>query len=152
MSNINFGFKFVTKKTVRHNTFKKLTKLIKGVCLKIEDEYKIQLDIKALKPDIIDKGQPDILLLDFTEDSYELKGVISVFSKDRDDKGNYVRYVRNESQCKFFPGNKEYLVPFAPNWVCSGYIVRINGKMMFKFNECIAPKGYDTFTPDENDE
>ena len=126
------SFKLVPKKrTVNPNAVKKVTtKLIK---------------------DILDKGQPDILLLDFTDESYNLRGVVSVFSRERDDKGNYVRYIRNASQCKFFPGNKEKLVPFCDNWICSGYIVRKDGKLMFDFNECISPKGYDTFVPDEDD-
>ena len=147
------SFKLVPKKrTVNPNTVKKVTtRLIKGLCVKIDDEYKIQIDTKALKPDIIDKGHPDILVLDFTEESYNLRGVVSVFSRERDDKGNYVRYIRNVSQCKFFPGNKEKLVPFCNNWICSGYIVRKDSKLMFDFNECIAPKGYDTFIPDEDD-
>lgn len=146
-------FKLIPKKTRKTDGNKKLTtKLVRGICFKDDDgTFKIQVDIKALKPDIIEKGQPDILVLEFTEESYELKGVFSIFSKNPDKHGKYTRYVRNESHSKFFPGDPERYVPFCPNWICSGYIVRHNGKMMFDFNECICPKGYNTFIPEEDE-
>ena len=145
-----FNFKFVSKKHKEGN--KKLTsKLIKGICFKEGDDYKIKLDVKALKPDIIDKSQPDLLVLDFTEESYNITGVISVFDRNPDKNGKYTRYIRSEINAKFHPGSPERYIPFCCNWICSGYIVRRNGKMMFDFNECIAPQGYDMFISEEND-
>ena len=145
-------FKLVPKNRIIKNGKKKLTpKLIKGICFKEGDTFKIQLDVKFLKPDIIEKGQPDILVLDFTEESYELKNITSVFDRNPDKNGKYIRYIRNEFRAKFFPGNQEKYVPFCPNWVCSGYIVKYNGKMLFDFNECIAPKGYSKFIPEEDE-
>lgn len=129
---------------------KRLTNLIKGVCLKEGDTYKISLDVKTLKPNIIDKGLPDLLVLDFTEESYNLKGVTSVFDRKPDKNGKFTRYIRNESRCRVFPGDPERLVPFCNNWVCSGYIVKRDGKLMFDFNDCIAPQGYVTI--DNNEE
>ena len=147
------SFKLVPKKRViKSDTKKKLTpKLVKGICIKDGDEYKIQLDVKALKPDIIDKGQPDLLILSFTEESYDLKGVSSVWDRNPDKHGRYTRYIRNETNAKYHPGNPDRYVPFCKNWICSGYIVRCNGKMMFDFNDCIAPNGYGTFVNDEDD-
>lgn len=147
------SFKLIPKKkTITHDGNKKLTKsLVKGVCFKEGDEFKIQLDVKTLKPDIISKGQPDILVLDFTEESYNIKGVTSVFDRNPDSKGRYVRYVRNETNAKFMPGSPERYVPFCRNWVCSGYIVRRNGKMMFDFNECLYPQGYRPFISEEDE-
>ena len=147
------SFKLIPKKrTITHDGNKKLTpKLVKGVCFKEGDDFKIQINVKAFKPDIIDKGHPDILLLDFTEESYELKGVLSVFNRKPNKNGKYIRYIRSESNAKFMPGSPDVYVPFCNNWVCNGYIVRRNGKMMFDFNECIAPKGYDTFIPEEDE-
>lgn len=149
----SFKFKPVDKKRViKHDGNKKLTtKLIKGICFKENGEYKISLDVKILKPNIIDEGQPDILVLDFTEESYNLKGIKAVFGKEPDEHGKYIRYIRRESEARFFPGSSEKLVPFCPNWVCSGYILRRDGKLVFDFNECIAPKGYDVFVPDVED-
>ena len=146
--NISLGqfnkFKLVPKKkTYKTNTDKKITtKLIRGICFKEDNTYKIQIDVKCLKPDIVDKGTPDLLVLEFTEESYDLKGVTSVFSREPDKRGKYTRYIRTETNARMMPGSPERYVPFCNNWVCSGYIIRRKGKMMFDFNECIAPKGY----------
>jgi hypothetical protein len=145
-----FDFKFVSKKRKEGN--KKLTsKLIKGICFKEGNEFKIRLNVKSLKPDIIDKGQPDLLVLDFTDESYNIVGVISVFDRNPDKNGKYTRYIRSETNAKFHPGSQERYVPFCNNWVCDGYIIKRNGKMMFDFNECIAPEGYDTYISNEDE-
>ena len=149
-SNINFSFKLVEKNHKSKINNKRLTKLIKGICKKENDIYRISVNITELKPKYIDNKYPDILLLDFTEESYNLRGVIAVFERKPDNTGRYVRYIRNESQCKFFPGNPEVLVPFCNNWVCSGYIVKRDGKLMFDFKECIAPKGYNVIKIDDD--
>lgn len=142
-------FNFAKKKIVKSNTNKKLTtKLVQGVCIMDGEDFKIQVDVKALKPNIIEKGYPDILMLDFTENSYELKDIVSVFDRIPNKKGKQVRYIRSLSDAKFMPGSQDRYVPFCNNWICSGYIVRHNGKMMFDFNECIKPKGYDTIDND----
>ena len=147
------SFKLIPKKkTITRDGNKKLTpKLVKGVCFREGDDFKIQINVKALKPDIIDKGQPDLLVLDFTEESYEIKGVTSVFDRNPDKNGKYIRYIRSETKAKFHPGSTERYVPFCRNWVCSGYIVRRDGKMMFDFNECLHPQGYGTFMSEENE-
>ena len=147
------SFKLIPKKrTVTYDGNKKLTpKLIKGVCFREGDDFKIQINVKALKPDIIDKAHPDILLLDFTEESYELKGVLSVFNRKPNKNGKYIRYIRSESNAKFMPGSPDIYVPFCNNWVCNGYIVKRNGKIMFDFNECLHPQGYDTFVSEEDE-
>ena len=146
------SFKLVVKKkSIRVNDNKRLTtKLVKGICIKDGDDYKIQLNVKALKPDIIDKGQPDLLILPFTDESYELKGVNSVWDKNPDKNGKYTRYIRTAVNAKFMPGSPERYVPFCKNWICSGYIVRRNGKMMFDFNECTYPQGYDIFVSEDD--
>ena len=145
-------FKPTPKKRTNSNSNKRLTsRLIRGVCFKDGDIFMIQIDAKTLKPDIIEKGQPDILVLEFTEESYELKDVIAVFDRNPDKNGKYTRYIRNITNAKFMPGNTERYVPFCHNWVCSGYIVRRNGKMMFDFNECLHPQGYGTFIPEEDE-
>ena len=148
-----FNFTLVPKKRKTNpNSDKRLTtKLVRGICFKDGDNFKIQIDVKAIKSDIVDKGYPDILVLDFTEESYELKDVLSVFDRNPDKNGRYTRYVRNITNAKFMSGDPDRYVPFCKNWICSGYIVRCNGKMMFDFNDCIAPNGYGTFVNDEDD-
>lgn len=139
------SFKLVEKKRKPRNisSFKRLSKLVRGLCIKENDEYKIMINIKGLKPNIVDDTNPDLLYLDFTEDSYELKGVISVFSRQPDSHGKYTRFIRDEAKSRFSPGNTDVLVPFCHNWVCSGYIVKKDDKLMFEFHDCLHPKLYD---------
>ena len=107
MSQFN-SFKLVPKKVVRTDNNKKLTsKLVKGLCIKNGDDYLISINVKSLKPDIIDKGQPDLLILPFTEESYDLKGICSVFDRNPDKKGKYIRYIRNETSAKMIPCSPE---------------------------------------------
>ena len=147
----SFSFAHKRKRANAYN--KKLTTtLVKGVCVLINEEYNIKIDVKELKPGIIDKGQPDILCLPFTEESYNLKGVISVFDRCLNSRGGYTRYIRNETVCKFFPGSEEKYVPFCPGWVCNGYIIRRNGKLMFDFNDCLVPEGYHEFNKEDDEE
>ena len=147
------SFKLIPKKRViKHDGNKRLTsKLVKGICRIIDGEYKIQLDIRLIKPDIINDAHPDILVIPFTEESYELKGLTNIFSKTCDEQGRYTRYVRNETSAKFYLNDSDRYVPFCRNWVCSGYIVRRDGKLMFDFNECIAPQGYTVMKIEEDD-
>lgn len=146
-----FNFKLIEKtRKPREDTIKRVTKLVKGICIKEGDDYKISVDASVLKGSPIDNTHQDLLYLDFTEDSYNIKGVACVFSKEPGKYG-YTRYIRNESRCKFFPGDKEVYVPFCPNWICTGYVVKHKGKLMFEFNDCIAPYGYDVLTINEDD-
>lgn len=138
----SFNFKLIPKKKKFHVENKRLTKLVKGICTKINDEYKIALDVKIIKPEITDDEHPDILVLDFTEESYNIKGATTVFSRTLDENGRYVRYIRNELNAKCLYGDEKRYVPFCHNWICSGYVVKRDGKLLFDFNECISPKGY----------
>lgn len=147
------SFKLIPKKRkVNINCDKKVTnKLIKGICVIENNEYKIKLNVRELKPKIIDKNQPDILVIPFTEDSYDIKGQVSVFDRNPDKYGRYTRYIRDIVKAKFHPGDPERYVPFCKNRICDGYIIKKYGNLYFKFNECIAPEGYDTFISEETE-
>ena len=145
------SFKIVPKKRKTNADKILTTKLVRGICFKEGDNYKIRIDTKVLNPDIVDKGNPDFLVLDFTEESYNIKGVISVFDKIPNKFGKYVRYIRNELKAKFFPGSQEKYVPFCPNWICNGHIIKRDGVMLFNFNECILPEGYKAFIPEDDE-
>lgn len=137
-------FKFINKKKKpKTNTDKRISKLVRGICIKDGEEFKISIDARFLKTDVIkEESNPDLILLPFTEESYKLKNINSIFSKVPDKKGKYIRLIRSDWDCKFSDGNMEMYVPFCNNWVCSGHIIRRNNILMFDFNECIAPKGY----------
>jgi len=95
--------------------------------------YKVSVSIKD------DPEYPSLLVLEFTERSYDLKGKQVVFGIIKD-KGRLVRYIRSKEQAKFFPGLPTQYIPFAPNYVVKGYLVRDNGVLKFDFTEVIGNK------------
>lgn len=136
-------FKLVTKKKrVKQDKDDTLIKkLVYGTCFKTEEGiFKIKLN-DTLNKDIDNKYKN--IELEFTEESYNLRGVMQVFTRVPEDEVNgtkrYIRIIRSEAQCRYFPGSKERFVPFCRNWVCSGYLVNVNNKIMFKLQECITP-------------
>ena len=127
----------VPKPKIKHKTsIIKIGKITKGTVFQDENGvFKISIATKT------DEPNPDLLILEFTDKSYDLTGVKDVFLR----KNTRIRIIRNEYDCKFFPGLAEQYVPFAPNWLVKGYIVRDNGKMKFDFEGLIGINGYDIF-------
>lgn len=94
---------------------------------------------------------PDLRVLEFTERSYDLTGKAEVFRR-KQEKGRWVRVIRDAFRVKFMPGLQEQYVPFAPKWIVKGYIVKDNGLTKFDFKGLVTLEGYDIFViTDEND-
>ena len=71
---------------------------------KAKDEngnYKVLIDIVKTEDIVQEK-----VSLPFTDNSYELKGRKSIFTRKRHEYG-YVRIIRNKEYANNFPGNKE---------------------------------------------
>ena len=144
-------FKVAVPKPKRNRTsdgIKRTTnKIAKGKVFKDEDgTYKVSISMEN------DPVHPDLLILDFTERSYDLTGKTNVFSRTVDNKSRRTRFIRNPMTAKFMPGLPEQYIPFAPNWIVRGYIVRDNGIMKFDFRSLVGVDGYimDVLDP-END-
>lgn len=123
---------------------KKVSKLVKGKVIVEDGVFKVAIDMK------INDEFPDYLVIPFTEESYDLTGKQTVFDKVPDKKGRRVRYIRNETHAKFHPGSPERYVPFAPNWIVSGHVVKNNtlgGGYEFDFHELITIDGYASNVP-----
>lgn len=134
-------FKVAVPKPKRNKTsdgIKRTTnKIVKGKVFQDEDgTYKIAI---AMNSDTIN---PDLLVLEFTERSYDLTGKANVFSRTVDSKGRRTRFIRNSMDTKFMPGLPEQYIPFAPNWTVKGYIVMDNGIRKFDFRSLIGIDGY----------
>ena len=134
-------FKVAVPKPKRNKTsdgIKRTTnKIVKGKVFQDEDgTYKVSISMEN------DPVHPDLLILDFTERSYDLTGKINVFSRTVDDKGRRTRFIRNPINAKFMPGLPEQYIPFAPNWIVRGYIVKDNGIMKFDFKSLVGVDGY----------
>ena len=111
-------------------------KIVKGKVFQDEDGYKIAINMQN------DPINPNLLVLEFTERSYDLTGKTNVFSRTVDDKGRRTRFIRNPMDAKFMPGLSEKYIPFAPNWIVKGYIVKDNGIKKFDFKSLIGVDGY----------
>ena len=144
-------FKVAVPKPKRNKTsdgIKRTTnKIVKGKVFQDEDgSYKVAIDMQN------DAVNPDLLVLDFTERSYDLTGKINVFSRTVDDKGRRTRFVRNPINAKFMPGLTDQYIPFAPNWIVRGYIVIDNGTKKFDFKSLVGVDGYtmDVLNPEDD--
>ena len=131
-------FKVAVPKPKRNRTsdgIKRITnKIVKGKVFQEKDgTYKVSINID---------NDPDLLILDFTERSYDLTDKLNVFSRTVDNKGRRTRFIRNTINAKYMPGLPEQYIPFAPNWIVRGYIVKDNGIKKFDFKSLVGIDGY----------
>lgn len=139
MADVKFSFKLIPKKRkVPINNDTKLTKSVLCLCQIIDGEYKAKVDLDNIDIGIKKKS----VILDFTEESFNIEGVTSVFSRTPDEQGRYERFIRDEHKARVHPGDSQRYVPFTHNWVCKGIIVKRDAKILFDFKECISPYGY----------
>lgn len=144
-------FKVAVPKAKRNKTsdgIKRTTnKIVKGKVFQDENgTYKVSINMEN------DLVHPDLLVLDFTERSYDLTGKTNVFSRTVDSKGRRIRFIRNLINAKFMPGLPEQYIPFASNWIVRGYIVKDNGTMKFDFKSLVGIDGYtmDVLHPEDD--
>ena len=131
-------FKVAVPKPKRNKTsdgIKRITnKIVKGKVFQDKDgTYKVSINMD---------NDPDLLILDFTERSYDLTDKLNVFSRTVDSKGRRTRFIRNTINAKYMPGLPEQYIPFAPNWIVRGYIVKDNGIKKFDFKSLVGIDGY----------
>ena len=145
------AFKVAVPKAKRNKTsdgIKRTTnKIVKGKVFQDENgTYKVSISMEN------DPVHPDLLVLNFTERSYDLTGKTNVFSRTVDSKGRRIRFIRNFINAKFMPGLPEQYIPFAPNWIVRGYIVKDNGTMKFDFKSLVGIDGYtmDVLHPEDD--
>ena len=106
----------------------RVSRLCIGTTIKEGDEYKIRISLRN------DPEYHDFLVIPFTKESYELKSREIIFYKQKGAHG-YVRVIRNSHDARFRSADKNIFVPFAPYIVITGYVVKIDNKMMFDFKD-----------------
>lgn len=124
-------------KISKTNTIKVEQTNINGIVIIEDGIYKVNVPYK----DSNTNTTKNINLL-FTDESYNLKGKLVVFNKITKHSDKIIRHVRNIDKAKFFPGDPNKYVPFAPNWVVKGNIIRDNNILKFEFIELITINGY----------
>ena len=150
------GFKITIKpvkvhKTVKQKTYTKISRKTVGK-VEIEDgEFVVRVSVYEVQKNLEKSAFPPQLVLPLTDKSFELKGREKVFSHTKGKHG-YTCYIRNKDKANRFPGLPEQYTTVYPNWICSGYVVRIKGKLYFDLSEAIAPKStiLDQVTFDED--
>ena len=127
---------------------KKLTKLVNGKVVLIDGKYYCFVQYYDFNERLF--GNTDIieitdiaksLNLPFTEESYDIRQFRTIFTRDKTKYG-YLSLVRTESQMVFGNYNPDKYIPFAPNWIVRGWIVKINNVLQFKFRNIILQNSF----------
>lgn len=135
------------RKKVNDGITRTSNKIVKGKVFQDEDgTFKVSINM------VNDPVHPDLRILEFTERSYDLTGKTNVFSRTVDKKGRRTRYIRNAVYAKHMPGLPEQYIPFAPNWIVRGYIVKDQGISKFDFKSLVGVDGYqmDVLHPEDD--
>lgn len=126
-------------KTVREKSYTKISRTTVGKVEVENGKFVVRVSAFEVQRNIEKSSLPAQLVLPLTDKSFELKGREKVFSHTKEEHG-YVCYLRTKERANLFPGIPEQYTTVAPNWMCSGYVVRIKGKLYFDLGEAIAPE------------
>ena len=123
------GFTINIAKGIKKRTSTPLPNKISRLCLGTtvinNNEYKCKISLRN------DPEYPDYIIIPFTKESLDLKGKVIVFEHKKDEYGHYVEHHRNSTMCKFFPGLSSQYTTIVEGEVCSGYVIRKDGKLYF---------------------
>ena len=127
---------------------KRLTKLVPGVVIQDEQgnfsvhiKYFDYLDKLTKDTNINDIGKNGVTL-PFTEDSYDMSNCERIFTRVGQRNRQYISLILNETDRIFKKADPNRYVPFCHNWICSCWIVRIDGKVYAKFNRILTLVGH----------
>lgn len=123
--NIAKGIKKVRAKT----TPNRVSRLCLGTAIIDDDQLKCRVSLRN------DPNYPDYLVVPFTKESFELKGCLRVFDKKKDKKGHNIVTIRDRQTATFFPGVSSRYTTIVEKEVCSGYVIRKDGKLYFDLRE-----------------
>lgn len=122
-----------------------VSKLCIGITVKEGDEYKIRVSLKN------NSEYPNFIVIPFTKESLELKGKVIVYSHEKEKYGHYIAYYRDPYLCKLFPGLPSQYTAVRDKLICSGYVIRKDGKLMFDLTETHGVGNYVHDLPDITD-
>ena len=124
------------KVTNNNDKFKRIGGIRKALVIKTKDG--------VYKARIIDNEGEKLNnnLLSFTPDSFEVKNRLSVFLKEKDETGRFVRLCRDVTKASCFPGTSERYIPFVENWIIEGYLVHKGLEQAFDFKDLICINNY----------
>lgn len=107
-----------------------ISRICRAVVIKDDEGFKAKINID-------NEETSDILVIPFTTESYDIKGREIIFSKERIDNGRFLCLIRDKASSNLY-NDVEHYIPFRENIVITGDIVRIDGKMYFRYKEFIS--------------
>lgn len=134
------------KKKPKASKPNRISRLCIGTTIKEGNEYKIKISLKN------DPEYPDFIVIPFTKESLDLKGKTIVYSHEKDQYGHNIVYHRNSFMCKLSPGPTTKYTAVIERLVCSGYVIRKDGKLMFDLKETYGIGNYVHDLPSKIDE
>lgn len=131
----------IAKGLKRRNVNKptRVSRLCIGIVIREDNDYKIRVSLRN------DPDYPDYIIVPFTLESLSLKGKTHVYGRNKDELGHNILYIRDQKWCDLYPGLLSQYSVVVENLVCSGYVVRKNGKLMFEIKD---RHGYKKYTHD----
>lgn len=132
----NLAFKPINKKPKVTNN-KIANKKLYCVCIETKPNvFKAYVNIPS------NLEFPDTVAIDFSKDSYNLKGKEKVFTVEKDSKGRSICIIRNKLDATNFPGLPSQYTPFKHKFVYSGYVIKINDKHYFDVTDVLDSAEY----------
>ncbi len=137
MAFLGFTLKLASSIKKKKSYDSKVSNLIHATVVEINDSLKAEIDL--------DPNGEKQQILNFTEDSYDLVNRENVFTKEKDEHGKRIRFIRDASHAKFHPGSSERYYPFDKGCIIKGWIVKVGDLKLFKFKDLVSYKGYNNF-------
>lgn len=83
-------------------------------------------------------GYENVTILPFSKESFDLKGKIHIFAKEKNKEGKYVHIIRSKDTAEMYPGNDEIYTPICENSLYKGYIIKSGKELVFKVTEYVS--------------
>ena len=125
-----FGFKMQTK-TIKRERKSIVAKT--AYCRCIEDNGTFYADVYLVRDSV-----PEYIRMEFTEESYVLKGRTSIFSRFLDENGKHINYIRDKQHANDFPGIDRVYTTLCAEQVFKGKVIEKNKKLYFDMTEHIG--------------
>lgn len=113
----------------------KKSRRVLGIVVKDDNIFKVA--VKHVNRD----NSSDKYVIPFTPESLNLTNKTHVFLNKEHTNGRNICVIRDKNAAKFFPGTDNQYHVVRENILISGYIVKINDKMFFEYEDLIAFKG-----------
>lgn len=128
-----FAIKAIKKSKPKHErAFVKIGKRCEAVVVSIDGTLKARLITSPVEE------CTELLVIPFTEDSFNLKGKTHIFLKEKDKRNHYICYIRDEFKAKLYPGSDTQFNSLVNGILVSGHVYRKDKQMYFKYENLLA--------------